>query len=186
MIRFFGKENIESGSEKKKPIYKPISSIREMVKNRTESFAEGKKVKEEHQRMAFNYYRFLKMGFPDAYESVIRMIGDDKKWKDLMGEGLYKLCCDVMNDVCKRNPSKIFEDETKEIKSKNLPYSEEKEEISNFKKVFFKIKMREFENDPQIISAFKGKEGILKDYTDSYISNVLDYMESHKNFIYVE
>lgn len=181
-FNFFEKKKQEV--KEVKPIYKPISTIKGMVEERAKSFAESdslEKPTEEHYNMAFNYYKFLKGMMPDAYKGTIRANSNDKEMRDEMGKDLYETYNEVWGEVYKESDNNIVDDEEKEIKAKNLSYKKEEEEILNFKKIFLKIKLGEFKNNPRIVSAFKDKPYLLKKYTDSYLSTAIQLIEAYKN-----
>lgn len=156
---------------------KPISTIRKAIKGTAEIEAEKEglsKTEEKHLKESFSFYRFLKMTDPKMYKDTIMSVAQAMDLKTEMGDDLYKLFTQVLEEITLKDKIAI-ETEVKQLEeSKTLSPKELERGILELNKKLIMMSDYGLKQDPRLISAFQGKEGLLNKTIEFVTSTMLE------------
>jgi len=165
------------------PIEKPISTIRKAIEGTAEVKADKESIdkpEERHYKAAFNFYRTLRALSPEKVGLIITIAAKSKGLKDEMGVQLFKVFNDVFKDKT-TGSEREFNEQIEQIKAKrHLSQRELSKEILKLNEAFIVKKVAEVQNDPRIISAFAGKEELLKKGTEFAMSSTINILEAYE------
>lgn len=146
------------------------SIIRKAINGSAEEMAHKdslEKPEQRHYDYVLNLYKRIRNERPEEIEKVILHSAEGKELKDKIGMDLYKVFDQIWKEKTKGFINEMFK-RAGEVKSeKELTHEEFVKEMDAFAEKYLKEKGVQLRTDPQIVSAFSGKEEIL--------NNVIDY-----------
>ncbi|NVN96480.1 MAG: hypothetical protein HXX18_14485 [Bacteroidetes bacterium] len=159
----------------------PISTVRKAIKGTADVEAEKSnldKPQNEHYEEVFAYYRFLKMTDPEMYEKAVISTAKGVDLKNEMGNDLYKLFTNVLEEITTKN-STVIENSLESLKQSNQFTKEGlNQKILELNKELIKTNNQELRDDLRLISAFSGKEELLEKTIDYISSGMLESIEN--------
>lgn len=167
-------------------IEKPIPAIRKAIQNFAEEKATGESLETpeaKHFEEAFKAYKKMRAVDPEGLKLSIEVRARDQKIKNSMGKELYKIFDQVWIEINKSSEKEIRK-AIDEIRNNKKILNEEKEQaIDEFELRYIKENARKVKNDPRIISAFSGKEEILREGIFGVMLSMLHVLRSNREDI---
>lgn len=141
-------------------IENPISTIKKAVRGSAEHLAmnrNAKKVKPEHYKEVFNFFRELKESNPEKLEKLIILLAEDKELKDELGPDLDSIFQIVWIEVNSRYAYKIST-VIKQLKEEKEPDSEESNQkfVNSINEILNEMAI-EIKKDPLVTHSFISK-----------------------------
>ena len=162
---------------------KPFSTIRKAIEGGAEKQAEKEFLENpehRHYKAAFAYYKTVRALAPEKVELLIEAAAKAKDLKDEMGNELYKISNQVLNDLMDGS-EKQFNEAVDQIKDSKLLTSEEfHNEILKLNIRFLNVKINEFKKDAQIISVYEGKGELLNKFIELINSSTLNILSAYE------
>ena len=146
-------------------IENPISTIRKAVEGSAEEMAKTEflqKPESRHYKAIFENYRIVKDYSPEMFEKMVFLSAKGKELKDNLGPELSKIFKNVSDEINETYQNKIIAATEQLENSSNLNQEELKKEIFNLTNRAIKEIVESIEVNPLIVSAFLGKEELLK------------------------
>jgi len=164
-------------------IEKPISTIRKAVQNLAEENASGDSLKvpeSKHFKDAFEFYKAMRLNDPEGLKLSIEVRAREQDIKNKMGEKLYNVFDKVWIEVNQDSTQEINEALDQIKKDKKMSSEDIEQAIDEFELSFIKGKARIVKNDPRIVSAFLGKEEVLRNGLYGVMLSMLHVLRSNR------